>query len=103
MVKNPRKQGSEGYRGPVRAQQVLGGTLRMRFSLIPREMKFYDMFDEAASILTRAAGKFMSMVTEFNHLAERSQELKDEEHAADLVVGRIIKALDQSFITPFDR
>jgi uncharacterized protein Yka (UPF0111/DUF47 family) len=75
----------------------------MRFSLIPREMKFYDMFDEAAAILTRAAGKFMSMVTEFNHLADRSQELKQEEHAADEVVGRIIKALDQSFITPFDR
>jgi uncharacterized protein Yka (UPF0111/DUF47 family) len=75
----------------------------MRFSLIPREMKFYDMFDEAAVILTRAAGKFMNMVTEFNHLAERSQELKQEEHAEDEVVGRIIKALDQSFITPFDR
>jgi uncharacterized protein Yka (UPF0111/DUF47 family) len=43
------------------------------------------------------------MVTEFNRLAERSQELKDEEHAADEMVGRIIKALDQSFITPFDR
>src|SRR5207244_51457 len=75
----------------------------MRFSLIPREMKFYDMFDEAAVILTRAAGKFMGMVTEFNHLPERSQELKQEEHAEDEVVGRIIKALDRSFITPFDR
>ena len=75
----------------------------MRFSLIPRETKFFDMFEEVAAIQTRAAGKFMSMVTEFNHLTERSQELKEEEHACDEVVGRIIKALDQSFITPFDR
>ena len=26
-----------------------------------------------------------------------------EEHACDVVIGRIIKALDRSFITPFDR
>ena len=38
----------------------------MRFSLIPREMKFFDMFDEAAAIISRAAGKFLDMVTEFD-------------------------------------
>jgi len=75
----------------------------MRFSLIPREMKFYDMFDEAAAILTRASDKFLAMVTQFDHLLERSNELKQEEHAGDEMVGRIIKALDRSFITPFDR
>jgi hypothetical protein len=78
----------------------------MRFSfssLIPREMKFFDMFDEVAVILTRASGKFLAMVTEFNHLSERGQELKQDEHAADRLVERIITALDQTFITPFDR
>src|SRR5437588_3809046 len=75
----------------------------MRFSLIPREMKFYDMFDEAAAILTRASDKFLAMVTQFDHLLERSNELKQEERAGDEKVGRIIKALDRSFITPFDR
>src|SRR5262249_43826251 len=75
----------------------------MRFSLIPREMKFFDMFEEVAAILTRAAGKFLGMVTQFDRLAERSQELKQEEHAGDEVVGRILQALDRSFITPFDR
>jgi predicted phosphate transport protein (TIGR00153 family) len=75
----------------------------MRFSLIPREMKFFDMFDEAASILTRASEKFLGLVTHFDRLAERSYELRQEEHACDDVVGRIIKALDRSFITPFDR
>jgi hypothetical protein len=33
----------------------------MRFNLIPREMKFFDMFDEAAVILTRAAGKLLDL------------------------------------------
>lgn len=75
----------------------------MRFSFIPREMRFFDMFDEASAILTRAAAKFLEMVTKFDRLAERSNELKEEEKAGDIVVERIIKALDRSFITPFDR
>ena len=32
----------------------------MRFSLIPREEKFFDMFDEAAAVMTRAAAKFLT-------------------------------------------
>lgn len=75
----------------------------MPFSLMPREEKFFDMFEEAATLLTRAAGKFLDMVTEFDRLAARSNEIRFEEHAADEVCGRIIDALDRSFITPFDR
>lgn len=75
----------------------------MRFSLIPREMKFFDMFDEASAILSRAADRFLAMVTQFDRLVERSDEIKREEHACDEVVERIIKALDRTFITPLDR
>jgi predicted phosphate transport protein (TIGR00153 family) len=75
----------------------------MRFSLIPRELKFFDMFEEGSAILNRAANQFLEMVTQFDRLAERSNELKREERAGDEVVERIIKALDRSFITPFDR
>jgi predicted phosphate transport protein (TIGR00153 family) len=75
----------------------------MRFSLIPREAKFFDMFDEATAVLTRASNKFLALVTEFDRLPERGKELKQEEHAGDDIVEKIIKALDASFITPFDR
>ncbi len=75
----------------------------MRFSLIPREMKFFDMFDEGAAILTRASNKFLIMLTQFDRLSERSNEIKEEEKAGDGVVEHIVQALDRSFITPFDR
>jgi uncharacterized protein Yka (UPF0111/DUF47 family) len=75
----------------------------MGFSLIPREEKFFDLFEEAAAIISRAAGKFLDMVTELDRLSARGNELKLEERACDDVIGRIIKALDRSFITPFDR
>src|SRR6185312_12975988 len=75
----------------------------MSFSLIPREVKFFDMFDEGAIVLNRAADRFLDMVTQFDRLQERSNELKEDEHACDEVVRRIITALDSTFITPFDR
>jgi uncharacterized protein Yka (UPF0111/DUF47 family) len=75
----------------------------MRFSLIPRELKFFDMFDEMAAHLTRAAKKFHEMVTVFDKLDIRSHELKRDEDACDASVEKIIKALDRTFITPFDR
>jgi predicted phosphate transport protein (TIGR00153 family) len=71
--------------------------------LIPRDEKFFDRFDEVATILERASGKLLEMVTAFDRLAERSADLKQEEHAGDLVVEQIIRALDRSFITPLDR
>jgi uncharacterized protein Yka (UPF0111/DUF47 family) len=75
----------------------------MRFSLIPREMKFFDMFDEFAATLVQAAKKFHEMVTVFDKLEIRSHELKRAEDACDASVEKIIKALDRTFITPFDR
>jgi uncharacterized protein Yka (UPF0111/DUF47 family) len=75
----------------------------MRFSLIPREMKFFDMFDEFVATLTQASKKFHEMVIAFDNLDKRSQELKREEEACDACVERVIVALDRTFITPFDR
>jgi len=75
----------------------------MRFSLIPREMRFFDMFEEVAATIHRAAVKFLDMVTVFDNLSERGKEIKREEEACDVQVEKIIKALDRTFITPFDR
>src|SRR5260370_15663320 len=43
------------------------------------------------------------MVKEYDRLDARSKEIRFEELASDEAVGRIIQALDKSFITPFDR
>lgn len=75
----------------------------MRFSLIPRELKFFDMFDEFAAHLTQAAKKFHEMLTSFDNLEIRSHALKRYEDTCDACVEKIIKALDRTFITPFDR
>lgn len=75
----------------------------MRFSLIPREMRFCDMLDEATGIVSRAADKFLDMVANFDNLSERASDLKDDEVRCDAVIERILTELSKSFITPFDR
>jgi uncharacterized protein Yka (UPF0111/DUF47 family) len=75
----------------------------MRFRLLPREEKFFDLFDEFAALLMRTAEKFLDMVLHFDNLRERSADLRNEEHAGDQIIQRIIQALDRTFITPFDR
>jgi uncharacterized protein len=75
----------------------------MRFSLIPRETRFFDMFEEVAATIHRAAVKFLEMVTIFDNLTVRGQDIKKEEERCDDQVEKIIKALDRTFITPFDR
>ncbi len=75
----------------------------MQFSLIPREMKFYDMFDETAVTLTQASVKFLDMLTTFDNLPGRGLELKEAEEKGDTLVEKILVSLDQTFITPFDR
>lgn len=75
----------------------------MRFSLIPRETKFFDMFDEMAVTLTRASAKLLEMLTDFDNLPSRGLDMKEEEEKGDAIVEKILHALDQCFITPFDR
>ena len=75
----------------------------MGFWLLPREEKFFDMFAEVAGVMTKASARFLTMVTDYDDLVARSNELKHLENTSDELVAHIIEALDRSFITPFDR
>jgi predicted phosphate transport protein (TIGR00153 family) len=75
----------------------------MRFSLLPREIKFFDMFDEMGATLIRASSKLLDMLTDFDDLPVRGLDIKKEEESGDAIVQKILEALDRTFITPFDR
>ncbi|GDY07781.1 MAG: DUF47 family protein [Planctomycetota bacterium] len=75
----------------------------MRFSLIPREQKFFDQFDEVTKIIVTAAQTFAELVDHFDHLERRMNEIRELEHKCDIAVGGILTSLGRTFITPFDR
>jgi predicted phosphate transport protein (TIGR00153 family) len=75
----------------------------MRFSWIPREQKFFDMFDETTGLIVKAAQVFADLVDNFDHCDRRVRDLNELENQCDLQVEMILKALGRTFITPFDR
>src|SRR5262245_60828497 len=75
----------------------------MPVAWIPREEKFFDLFDRVGEIIGRAAQTFAELVEQFDHLERRANELKELEHECDLVVESILTALGRTFLTPFDR
>ena len=75
----------------------------MPFRLTPRDRTFYDMFAEAGRNVATAV-RVLSGLTE--HGADReaiATQLRDVEHAGDSVTHRIMRQLNTSFVTPFDR
>lgn len=74
------------------------------FSLVPRERQFFVLFRESADNLMEALKELNAMLnngsSEFTVHAKR---LRDLEHQGDEITHRIIRELNTTFITPFDR
>ena len=75
----------------------------MRISWIPREQKFFDMFDETAALVVKGANVLTDLVEHFDNPERRIAELRELEHRCDRSVERILNALGRTFITPLDR
>jgi len=71
--------------------------------LIPREKKFFRMFSEVCDNLTAGARMLHDVLQNPNGLAERITQLQEIEHRGDTMTHHIIRMLNQTFITPFDR
>ena len=76
----------------------------MAFRLTPRENAFYDLFARSAAHLVDGATELIAIVNaapaDREAMAHRMREL---EHAADEATHAIIRKVNSSFITPFDR
>lgn len=73
------------------------------FGLIPKDEKFFDMFNQLADEIVKGAELLKEMVDHYDDPAKSQKKIKDVEHAADAISHDIIRKLNASFITPFDR
>ena len=74
-----------------------------RFSLIPREEKFYDDFKAMADQLRMGARLLEEMVASDPPIADKAHEIKEVEHKCDFLTHEIIQRLNKTFVTPLDR
>jgi predicted phosphate transport protein (TIGR00153 family) len=74
-----------------------------RFSFIPRDMEFYDLFEESTKNLVAAAEKLVDFFENYENVEAKAKELKDLEHNGDIITHQIIARAQRTFVTPIDR
>ena len=71
-------------------------------ALLPREDKFFDLFEAHARTLVEAAEELRSMLTG-QDVEKHCQRIVVLEDQADKITADVLLAVRKSFITPFDR
>ncbi len=75
----------------------------MAFRFRPVDASFYDLFAESARHLVDGAGLLAEMLAAGADRAEVASRMRDAEHAADETTHAIIRRVNSTFVTPFDR
>jgi len=75
----------------------------VRLRIRPVETAFYDLFTESAQHLVTGAALLAEMLAdEADHNAVASR-MREAEHAADETTHAIVRLVNSTFVTPFDR
>ncbi|XUX00492.1 MAG: DUF47 domain-containing protein [Dehalogenimonas sp.] len=74
-----------------------------KFSIIPKEEKFFDLIEVSAANMVKTAEALKDMVNNWSDIHEKVLKIVELEHAGDSVTHQIIAMLHRSFVTPFDR
>jgi predicted phosphate transport protein (TIGR00153 family) len=77
--------------------------LRFFQALMPREEKFFPLFDRHAATLVAGALALRDLLDGGPGVAEASQRIIAHENEADLIARDVLLRVRRSFITPFDR
>lgn len=71
--------------------------------LLPREDKFFDLFELHAATLVAGAEALRGLLAGELDVRAGSDEVLAQEQRADEIAGQVMVAVGRTFITPFDR
>ena len=71
--------------------------------LMPREGKFFELFNAHAEHIVEGSRELAAMIGSFSDLEAHAQRIDAAERAADKLTHETIALLHKTFITPFDR
>jgi uncharacterized protein len=72
-------------------------------SMLPKEEKFFDLFEAHAAKAQEAAASLRAIVEGGEAVAANCATLSRQEEEADQISYEVMQAIRRSFITPFDR
>jgi len=71
--------------------------------IIPREEKFFEMFNTMAENADATVALLVEMMEDFDNLRDRASSIKGKEHLGDTHIHDLIRKLNSTFVTPMDR
>lgn len=74
-----------------------------RFPFIPREERFFDLFEQSVRNMVKAAHMLEEMVDTWENVEAKVGEITKLEHEGDTTTHQIMAQLYRTFVTPFDR
>jgi predicted phosphate transport protein (TIGR00153 family) len=72
-------------------------------ALLPREQKFFDLFEAHAATLQAGAASLRELLNGGEAVPAHCAEVARHEHDADQITREVLLAVRRTFITPFDR
>jgi hypothetical protein len=70
---------------------------------MPKEHKFFDLFEASAKNTIKAAKSLKDMLDTWQFIDSHIAEITELEHEGDSITHQVISLLHRTFITPFDR
>ena len=98
---DPRRTSASKPSRARRLRDILGKNIRT-LSVIPRERRFYKLFEQQAAVIVGSAGLLEQALADGADLPRRQREIKALEHQGDEITHEIVSTLNQTFVTPFD-
>jgi len=71
--------------------------------IIPKDEKFYDLFEELATKIEEGGLLFQEIINKFESSEPKVSKLKEIEHEADIITHRTYERMHKTFLTPLDR
>jgi predicted phosphate transport protein (TIGR00153 family) len=75
----------------------------VRLPFVPREQKFFELFEESAQNTVQASEALKEMINDWQFVDSRVAEITELEHRGDTITHQIISLLHRTFVTPLDR
>jgi uncharacterized protein len=74
-----------------------------KFSLLPREGRFFVLFEESAKNAAEVARYLQDLLNSWENVDAKVAKITELEHKGDAVAHEIIALVHKTFVTPFDR
>ncbi|MBM3156876.1 MAG: DUF47 domain-containing protein [Chloroflexi bacterium] len=75
----------------------------VRFSIMPKEPKFFDLFEKSVANVAAAAKELANLFEDYTNVPQKVARIVELEHRGDFITHQIIEQLHRSFLTPLDR